>query len=140
VSTINEPDTALQRLHVVMRDKDDPEDEGLMRDLGAEILRVSDLCGEYVEKTGKAFKGSVNATFEIHASPDGKMVEIEVTLQPMKTKTPEKTPVRKSRFWRGSDGELSTVPVQKDQMTFPALRPVDGGKQENAPKGAVKAV
>jgi hypothetical protein len=57
VATISDPDTALQRFHVVMRDSENPDDEGLMRDVGAEILRVSDLCGDYVEKTGKAFKG-----------------------------------------------------------------------------------
>jgi hypothetical protein len=68
------------------------------------------------------------------------MVEIEIGMKPMATKVPPKTVARKARFWRGSDGELSTVPVQKEQMTFPALRPVEGGKQESAPKGAVKAV
>ncbi len=140
MATINDPDTAVQRFHVVMRDSDNPDDEGLMRDLGAEILRVSDLCGEHVEKTGKAFKGSVSATFEIHASPDGKMVEIEVSMKPIATKVPPKTIQRKARFWRGSDGELSTVPVQKDQMVFPALRPVDGGKQEAAKPAAAKVI
>ena len=138
MATINDPDTALQRFHVVMRDSDNPDDEGLMRDVGAEILRVSDLVGEHVEKTGKAFKGTVTAVFEINGSPDGKMVEVEIGLKPMATKVPPKTIARKARFWRGSDGELSTVPVQKEQMTFPALRPVEGGKQENAAKPAVK--
>ena len=97
-------------------------------------MLVTDKCGEYVERTGKAYKGKVTVEFEIHASPDGKMVEVDLGMKPIVTKVPPLTTQRKARFWRGEDGELSTTPVQKDQMVFPALRPVEGGKQE-APSG-----
>lgn len=145
MATINDPGNAVQRLHVIMRDNDtkdadgNPVDNGLVNDIGAAILHVADKCGEYVERTGKAFKGKVAVEFEIHASPDGKMVEYDLGMKPIVTKVPPLTTQRKARFWRGSDGELSTVPVQKDQMVFPALRPVDGGKQDAA-KPAVKVV
>lgn len=146
MATISDPENAIQRLHVIMRDNDkkdddgNPIDQGLMRDLGGQILKVSDLCREYVDNTGKAFKGSVTATFEIHASPDGKMVQVEIGMKPLGIKVPPTTMPRRARFWIGPDGELSTTPIQKEQMTFPALQLVEGGKQDNAAKPAAKVV
>lgn len=142
MATVNDPDNAMIRLNAIMRSGDE-NDAGFLADIGREVLRVYNECADYVRMTDNTCKGQVAVIVDFKAfRSDGEEVEVDVTMQPIKTKEPPKTFVRKKRTFAGHDREISTVPVQEELPIMGIKGAVDGGKIEkkDAPKAGVKVV
>ena len=140
MATVDDPDTVVQRLHVIMRDGNDPDDQGMLVDMGRELLRVYNACAAYTRRTGgKAFKGTATVVFEFHSHKSETETEVDITMRPITSKQPPLTMPRKKRTFAGHDGEISTVPIQEELPITGIKGSVNGGKQD-APKGAVKAI
>jgi hypothetical protein len=139
MATIDEPNNAMIRLNALVRNTDDPDDNGALADMGSEVLRVYNECAAFTRRTGKACKGQVTVIFDLKASKSEKETEVDVSIQPIKTKSPPKTLPRKKRTWAGHDGEISTIPVQEDLPLMGIKGAVEGGNKD-AGKPAVKVV
>lgn len=135
MATVSDPENALQRLHVIMQDNENPDEQGMLADMGRELLRVYGECASFTRATKKACKGQVVVTFDLHAcrTEGDKETEVSIALQPIKTKSPPKTFARKKRTFAGHDGEISTVPVQEELPIMGIKGSVDGGKKEAPP-------
>ncbi len=130
MATVNDPDNAVVRLNVIMRSGDE-SDAGFLADIGREVLRVYNECAEYVRATDKPCKGQATIVFDFKGSrSDGDEVEIDVTMQPIKTKSPPKTFARKKRTFAGHDGEISTVPTQVELPIMGIKGSVEGGRKD----------
>lgn len=139
MATVDQHDNAVIRLNAIMRSGDD-SDEGFLADIGRELLRVYNESAAFTRQTDKACKGQVVVTFDFKASrSDGGEVEVDVSMQPIKTKSPPKTFARKKRTFAGHDGEISTVPVQEELPIMGIKGSVEGGKK-TAPTTGAKAV
>lgn len=142
MATVNDPDNAMIRLNAIMRSGDE-KDAGFLADIGREVLRIYNECAAYTRQTDKACKGQATVIFDFKSSrSEGNEVEVDVTMQPIKTKSPPKTFARKKRTFAGHDGEISTVPVQEELPIMGIKGAVDGGKNEkkDASKAGVKVV
>jgi hypothetical protein len=130
MATVNDPDNAVIRLNVIMR-SGDTDDPGFLADMGREVLRVYNECAFFTRQTDKACKGQVTVIFDFKASrSEGEEVEVDVSMQPVKTKSPPKTFARKKRTFAGHDGEISTVPTQVELPIMGIKGSVDGGKKD----------
>lgn len=139
MATVNDPDNALVRLNAIMRNGGDPDDQGMLADIGREVLRVYNECAEFTRRTGKACKGQVSVTLDMKAFKSETETEVDFAMQPIKTKSPPKTLPRKKRTFAGHDGEISTVPVQVEMPIMGIKGSVEGGKKD-APSEGKKVV
>jgi hypothetical protein len=130
MATVNDPDNALIRLNVILRDQGNPDDQGLLVDIGREVLRIYNECADYTRKTGSKCKGQVNVVIDFSAFKSERETEVDFHMQPIKTKGPPKTLARKKRTFAGHDGEISTVPVQEELPIMGIKGSVDGGKKQ----------
>lgn len=139
MATVDDPDNALIRLNAIMRDGGNPDDNGMLFDIGKETLRVYNEIAEYVRRTGAKFTGQVTVVIDLKGFKSETETEIDLHMQPIKTKSPPRTASRKKRTFAGHDGEISTVPVQVEMPTMGIRGSVEGGKKE-APTTAKKVV
>lgn len=138
MATVSDHENAMQRLHAIMQDKDNPDEQGMLADMGRELLRVYNECQEFTRRSGgKACKGQVTVVFDLHSFKSETEIEVDLTMQPIKTKSPPKTFARKKRTFATRDGEISTVPTQEELPIMGIKGSVDGGKKE-APTAAKK--
>lgn len=138
MATVSDPDNALVRLNDIMRTGAD-EDNGFLADIGREFLRVYGECAAYSRLTDKACKGQLVVTIDFKAFKSEREYEVDVTMQPIKTKAPPKTHARKKRTFAGHDGELHTVAVQPELPIMGIKGSVEGGKKD-APKATAKVI
>lgn len=139
MATVSDPDNALVRLNAIMRDSNNPDDNGMLHDIGSETLRVYNEVAEFVRRTGNKCSGQVLVVIDLKGFKSETETEIDMHMQPIKTKSPPKTLPRKKRTFAGHDGEISTVPVQEELPIMGIKGSVEGGKKE-APKAAAKVI
>jgi hypothetical protein len=144
MATINDPNNALQQLAYRLNDASDPDDDGLLAEVGKGLLDTAQRVAAKVRETNKAAKGEVVLRFKIGAHRT-KNNEVAVEFEPLvTTKMPELTKARGIQFFAGHEGELSTQPVQEEMgplFNKDTARSIEGGKSdEKTEKKGKKAI
>lgn len=141
MSSISDPNNAVQQLAYRLVDNDDADDPGLLADAGKELLEVAAIMAKKVRQTNKACTGEVTLTFKIKAHRT-KNKEVALEFEPtIKSKKPHLSRARGVQLYAGHEGELETRPVQEEMPLFTkdTAKVVEGDKgSENAGKAGRK--
>ena len=141
MSSISDPNNAVQQLAYRLVDAEDPDDPGLLAEVGDELLSVSAIVAKKVRQTNRACTGEVTLTFKIKAHRT-KNKEVAVEFEPViKSKKPHLSRARGVQLYEGHEGELETQPVQEEMPLFTkdTAKVVEGNKgTETAGKAGKK--
>lgn len=131
---------AVQRLATIMREKDNPDDPGLLGEAGTSLDDVFARIRAHVERTGKACKGSVTITIALkgYRSKGG---EVAVDVEGGVTSKAPAPPKRETILFLDHDSHAHTTPQQEEMPLFDP-KVVKGGeeKKDSVPKARGKAV
>lgn len=125
----------IQRLAAIMRQKDNPDDPGLLGEASAALDDVFAAIRSHVERTGKACKGSVTITLDLkgYRSKGG---EVAVDLTGGVTPKAPPPPKRETILFLDHEGAAHTTPQQEEMPLFgkDSAKVVDGGKDQGKAK------
>lgn len=134
MSQISKPSNALNTLVHLLKKADDPDDPGLMVEVGDALLKTAAVMAKKVRQTGKACKGDVTLKFSLKAYRT-KNNEVALEIEPITTcKQPQLAQERAVQLFAGHEGELSTTAIQEELPMFSkdSAKVVDGDNDNHA--------
>lgn len=132
---ISTAEQAVQQLSHLMKDSENPNDQGFLVNMGRAVLSGVTHLKQLVDLSGgKAQKGSVTVTISLHAFRGAnKEIKCRPSVAIVK-KLPSEFLKHDGEFYIGDQGELSTSPIARDQEKMWTPEVLDGG----APKAETK--
>ncbi len=143
MSSISDPNNAIQRIAFLLRDAEDPDDSGVLAEFGEALLDAAAVMAKKVRQTNKACTGEVTLTFKMKGfRTKNREVAIELEEPGIKVKKPSLSKTRSVQLYAGHDGELETQPVQEEMPLFTkdSARVVEGRAEPEKGKKGSKAI